>query len=83
MEQKRQQYGLYYREKNGMRMILFHDKVLFILRLLTTGRRVIRFLTFSPSNPYLNSAERSVTPSHSSIYIRSGKSCNVLYSISI
>lgn len=41
--------------------------------ILTTDRRVIRFLTSSLSNLYLNSVERSVILNHSSTYIRSAK----------
>lgn len=41
--------------------------------ILTTDRRVIRFLTSSPSNLYLNSVERSVILNHSNTYTRSAK----------
>lgn len=39
--------------------------------LLTTGRRVIRFLTFSPLNLYSNSVGRSAILNRNSICIRS------------
>lgn len=41
--------------------------------LLTTGRRAVRFLTFSLLNPYSNSAGRSARPNRSSICIPSAK----------